>query len=86
MNYVYFSASGTTQKVISILSDAMGNPSVSYDLLRCPPTEQVTFASDETAVFAFPVCEPFSRWLQSCEPSFVHCRCPRVIERLFVIV
>ena len=55
MNYVYFSASGTTQKVISILSDAMGDSSVSYDLLRCPPTEQVTFASDETAVFAFPV-------------------------------
>ena len=29
MNYIYFSASGTTQKVISILSDAMGDPSVS---------------------------------------------------------
>ena len=55
MNYVYFSASGTTQKVISILSDAMGEPSISYDLLRCPPTEQVSLAQNEPAVFAFPV-------------------------------
>ena len=55
MNYVYFSASGTTQKVISIFSDAMGGKTAEYDLLRCPPEKQVTFASDDATVFAFPV-------------------------------
>ena len=55
MNHVFFSASGTTKKVISILSDAMGGPSASFDLLRHPPQEQVTFAPDDAAVFAFPV-------------------------------
>ena len=55
MNYIYFSASGTTQKVISVFSDAIGGECVSYDLLRNPPQEQVTFTQDDTAVFAFPV-------------------------------
>ena len=55
MNVVYFSASGTTQKVISVFSDAMGGETAKYDLLRCPQKEQVTFAADDSAVFAFPV-------------------------------
>ena len=55
MNYIYFSASGTTQKVISIFSDAMCCTSASYDLLRKPPQEQQTFAPNDGAVFAFPV-------------------------------
>ena len=55
MNYVYFSASGTTQKVTTIFSDAMGGETAGFDLLRCPPEEPVIFGPDETAVFAFPV-------------------------------
>ena len=55
MNIVYFSASGTTQKVATIFSDAMGGETVRFDLLRCPPKEPVIFGPDETAVFAFPV-------------------------------
>ena len=55
MYIVYFSASGTTQKVTTIFSDAMGGEAVRFDLLRCPPKEPVTFGPDETAVFAFPV-------------------------------
>ena len=55
MNIVYFSASGTTQKVTIIFSDAMGGEAIRFDLLRCPQKEVVTFGPDETAVFAFPV-------------------------------
>ena len=55
MNYIYFSASGTTKETISILSKAIGGNAVTYDLLRNPPEVQVTFGKDEPALFAFPV-------------------------------
>ena len=55
MNLVYFSASGTTKKVISIFADFLGDERVKYDLLHYPPKEPVTFGTDESATFAFPV-------------------------------
>ena len=55
MNYIYFSASGTTKEIISVFSKAIGGEAKAYDLLRRQPEEQVNFKKDDAAVFAFPV-------------------------------
>lgn len=55
LNLVYFSASGTTKSVATSYAKKSNREITEYDLLRQPPEQFVTFATDTPAVFAVPV-------------------------------
>ena len=52
---VYFSGSGTTRRVASLVVQGMGAEAVEHDLVLEPPREAVAFGADDVVVFAFPV-------------------------------
>ena len=54
-NLVYFSASGTTKTVATILADSLGAAKTEFDLLRNRPEQPVILGADTPAVFAVPV-------------------------------
>ena len=54
-NLVYFSASGTTKTVATILADSLGAAKTEFDLLRNCPEQPITVEADTPAVFAVPV-------------------------------
>lgn len=55
ISFVYFSAAGSTRKVVSVLEACMGRGASEFDLLRERPKGTMQFGADEAVVFAFPV-------------------------------
>ena len=55
LRLVYFSPSGTTRTVATVLTEGMGVKPKVYDLLRHPIKEPISFGKDTLAVFVFPV-------------------------------
>ena len=56
INLIYFSATGTTQRIITAIGTALQEfPQQSYNLLLSPIDQDITISSDELAIFAIPV-------------------------------
>lgn len=55
LNLIYFSPSGTTEKVIKMFASNFENETVNYNILNEIPKENVSFDSEDITVFAVPV-------------------------------
>lgn len=53
-NIIYFSATGTSQKIARAIADGFGGEACEYDLIK-KPDQKACFGSDEVAIFAAPV-------------------------------
>ncbi len=54
-SFIYFSATGTTRKIVRAAKKALSVPKVDYNLLRKPVEQDVSLASDNLLVVAMPV-------------------------------
>lgn len=52
---VFFSGSGTTRRIASLVVEGMGCEATAHDLVLEPVHEAVEFGADDAVVFAFPV-------------------------------
>jgi ferredoxin/flavodoxin len=52
---IYFSATGTTKKLVQTFGEALGKDCASLDLLRHPLTQELAFSPDEAVVVGVPV-------------------------------
>lgn len=54
-SFIYFSATGTTRKIVRAVKGALSVPKVDYNLLRKPVDQEVSVDSDNLLVVAMPV-------------------------------
>lgn len=72
IDVVHFSPSGTTKTVSTALAHSIRDKVASYDLLKHPQTEDLSFISSSPVIFAMPVFA--GRIPQPCPKQLAHCK------------